>query len=77
MRGYFVSSSSNKSQDGGGGSRCSIEQQLTRSKQQQQRQETVGDRDVEGEAAAGHEEPAAAHVDVEESYSRNFPFIMR
>ena len=29
--------------------------------------------DVEGEAAAGHEEPAAAaaQVDVEESYSRN------
>ena len=40
----------------------------------------AGDRDVEGEATAGHEESAAAaaaQVDVEESYSRNFIFVMR
>ena len=38
----------------------------------------AADRDVEGEAAAGHEGPAAA-AQVEESASRKFPFffIMR
>ena len=74
---YWRSQQQQQKSRWGGGSRCSIEQQLTRSKQRQPRQETVGDRDEEGEAAAGHEEPAAAQVDVEESYSRNFPFVMR